>query len=168
MTLYIMVGLPGAGKTTWAKLNKDKLNSNYISRDEIRNMEDENQKKVYPKEKDIFNEYVNRIQKNIDENKNCIADATQIDSKARVKLISNLKLDNNKIVIVNLKINPNTCALRNEQRSGKACVPRLAILNMAKRLDYVENFYQDDNIIYSSIIDVDDKMNENIKINNNI
>lgn len=162
-----MIGIPGAGKSTWAKENMKRLNANYISRDSIRFAINDEGNKIYPKEKQVFNEYIHRIQESINNNENCIADATHVDEKSRKKLISNLVLkDNDEIIAVNLKVSPNICTFRNDKRIGDACVPRIAILNMAKRLNYVENFYQDDEIIYNKIIDVDEKMNENIKINN--
>ena len=77
-TVYLLIGLPGAGKTTFAKnkLNNAKL----IELDEVR--QELSNKKVIGKEYSsadneiVFNEFNNQILKEIGKNDEIIVDAT--------------------------------------------------------------------------------------------
>ena len=130
--LWLMIGIPAAGKTTKAKeLLIAWPDTKYVSRDEVRfamlNAEDE----YFAKEKDVFNKFVAEIQDGIDNHKNTIADATFLNWGSRRKLLNRL------IGLENIHVNAlifttplETCLERNAKREGRARVPEDIIRDM--------------------------------------
>ena len=100
--LYIMVGVPGCGKSTWIENNRSSY-STVISRDEIRFNMLKSDDDYFKYETKVFNEYVNQINNainypcDIDE---IYCDATQINEKSRNKLLNRLNLKDVNIIIV--------------------------------------------------------------------
>lgn len=102
-TVYLLIGLPGAGKTTFAKnkLNNAKL----IELDEVR--QELSNKKVIGKEYSsadneiVFNEFNNQILKEIGKNDEIIVDATNARLSERQKIYDLLKDYKPKFVVVN-------------------------------------------------------------------
>lgn len=130
--LYVMVGIPGAGKSTYAKAMKDE-NVVYVSRDEVRlSLIGENDE-YFSKEKAVFREFVKRIQTALDEGKNVIADASHVSKASRAKLANNLNLEGVEYVVLNMLTTPiEVCLKRNAQRTGRACVPEDSIRSMKR------------------------------------
>lgn len=138
-TLYIMCGIPGSGKSWYAKnvlMNKHTV---YISRDEIRFALVKEDEEYFAKEDQVFKSFVNQInyalgaEDNID---TVIADAAHLTWSSRRKLLNALRISKNKIHR-GIKVIPvwmNTplliCKTRNGQREGRACVPISAIHRM--------------------------------------
>ena len=147
-TLYILCGLPGCGKSTWTR-EKMKENVNpiepkwaYVSRDEVRfsilNKEDD----YFAKEKQVFQEFVNRICDDLSDAwiTNVIADATHLNEISRDKLINairckrpNLPL---RITMVYFDIPLEVCKFRNRKREGRALVPDHVMDNMYRSLQF--------------------------------
>ena len=134
--LYIMVGLPGSGKSTIAKkLIKILENTTIVSRDEIRfNLLQENDA-YFKYEKKVYNTFIDEINKKLKKG-NVIADATHISIAARHKLISRISTDYNKIIAIVITSNPHTCVERNNQRIGRAKVPEQVIWDMLKNTQF--------------------------------
>ena len=146
-TLYVTIGAPGAGKSTWAK---EILDGVWVSRDEIRNeivgldrAEQEGRKVNYfSKEDTVYSVFILAIQKNLSEGKDVIADATHIDKKARDKLFRMLnakgKLYDEAIAVV-FDVTPQTCIARNRLRKGWRRVPDHVINEMYSK--FYRDFY---------------------------
>jgi predicted kinase len=86
-TMYIMCGLPGSGKSTWARkcVEKDK-NTIIISKDAIRTMI--NGKYVFDQDREVLvKEIVQSIISGLKLNVNIIFDETNITSKKRQDLV---------------------------------------------------------------------------------
>lgn len=85
--LYVMVGLPASGKSTWAENNKDKLNAVIHSSDSIRaefgDINDQTQNNL------VFETLHKRVKEDLLEGKNVILDATNLHRRRRIHLISN-------------------------------------------------------------------------------
>ena len=95
MNKFIMlVGLPGCGKTTWAKTNIDD-DFNWISSDSIR-YELFGDKEVMEFNNIVFKTMFDRTCKSLKSGKNVIYDATNLSEKKRTNLLKNIK-DNIKI-----------------------------------------------------------------------
>ena len=136
-TLYIMCGIPGSGKSTWAKDFKEKINAAgyhcvIVSRDEIRfKLLKERGGKYFDYEGEVIEIYYQEIQKYLDRGYHVIADATQITPKSRIKLLNNLEINENTIVYcVDVDTPYSTCKKRNSKREGIKRVPNSAIEKM--------------------------------------
>ena len=130
--LYLMVGIPGSGKSTWASAQN---NSYIISRDAIRKSlvgEDVNNEKYFSKEKEVFSTFINEINSAIASSKeNIIIDATHTNPAGRKKVLSRLNLHHNlNLKIIVFPINLETALERNSKRTGFAKVPPEAIVQM--------------------------------------
>jgi len=147
-TLYILCGIPGCGKSTWAR-EKLKENMNpiepkwtYVSRDEVRFSMIKEEDDYFAKEKQVFGEYVRRICESLKDTYtvNTIADATHLNKISRDKLINAIyrmcpELDFD-IVMVYFDIPVEVCIFRNNKRSGRARVPENVIKNMYATLEF--------------------------------
>lgn len=133
--LYIMVGIPGSGKSTYAKKNFP--DAWYISRDEIRfNLVAENEE-YFSKEDEVFNEFIRMINLGLEMGNDVVADATHLNSRSRIKLFSHLNLNKEKteIIAVVMRTPLKTCLERNENRIGtRSYVPPQVIKRMSHSL----------------------------------
>lgn len=146
--LYILCGLPGCGKTSWTR-NKMKENTSstnpkwaYVSRDEVRFSIIREEDDYFSKEKQVFQEFVNRLCGNLSDAwiTNVIADATHLNKISRDKLINaicrkrpNLPLY---ITMVYFDIPLEVCKFRNAKREGRARVLDNVMDKMYQQLEF--------------------------------
>lgn len=128
--LYIMMGIPGSGKSTWCKNHVDFDNGEkYISRDEIRFHYIKTRNEYFKKEKEVYREFINKISEALSRNETVYADQTSLTESARRKLIMALpKPDEIHVVFLNTPLSE--CAENNKKRSGLKNVPMDAIYRM--------------------------------------
>lgn len=142
MDLYVMVGLPGSGKSYAAEQLREarKLlmgeNVCVISRDKIRFELLKEGEDYFKHEKEVFKIFVQRINEALQnpDYDSVIADATHINEVSRYKLLSRLNLENVNIIPIYCETSIQTCFARNCKRSGREQVPCEAIANMRARL----------------------------------
>lgn len=131
-TLYVMCGLPGAGKTHTALRLKDRL-TKHISRDEIRLSMLSDEADYFSEEVKVFSEFARQIQDALDNDFNVVADATHISRGSRAKLLNALKLNDTLVVAVDMFDVPfGVCQGRNREREGRARVPQEQMEKMNK------------------------------------
>lgn len=134
--LWLLVGIPGSGKSTWALEQLNALPSehgHWVSRDMIRFGLIKEGEEYFSKEKEVFNLFVRAVQADIDNDfiTDIYVDATHINEASREKLLGRLKnLENVNLNAVVFDIPLEVCLERNAQRTGRACVPETAIRNM--------------------------------------
>lgn len=131
--LWLLVGIPGSGKSTWVREQLDSECKHWISRDAIRFEVVQEGEEYFSKEKQVFNLFVRAVQADIDSNfiTDIYVDATHINEASREKLLGRLKnLENVNLNAVVFDIPLEVCLERNAQRTGRACVPETAIRNM--------------------------------------
>lgn len=145
-TLYIACGIPGSGKSTTFRSIKeivDNVGKNtfkIVSRDAIRFAKLRENKNIqyFDKEKEVWKEYVNTIQKYLDEKIDfVVADATQLNQKSRNKLLDSLNLEGIKIIPFSFEFPCEICLNRNELRKNDelAYVPREVIRRMNEQFE---------------------------------
>ena len=132
--LMLMCGIPGSGKTTIAK----KMTNNfikYVSRDEIRfSMLNENDE-YFSKEKEVFEEYMNQINRALKEGYDVIADATHLNRSSRAKVLNRLTIKPDTIIVACACVSLETALERNNKRAGLAKVPESQIRRMAHSIE---------------------------------
>ena len=156
--LYVMMGCPGSGKTTYAKKALMNDNTIYVSRDEIRFSLLQDGEEYFSREKEVYREFIWKIYNAIqNEHKNVIADATHLNEKSRAKLFSSLPLDFSKIEVIGIYMNTslNTCLKRNETRKNtKTYVPRGVLRRMF--FSIIPPSYKEYNGIFSKIYSIEE------------
>lgn len=146
--LYVLCGIPGCGKSTWVKNRMAENTSStdpkwaYVSRDEVRFSMITEEDDYFSKEKQVFEEFVNRLCGNLSDawTQNVIADATHLSEISRDKLINairrkrpNLPLH---ITMVYFDITLEVCKFRNDKREGRAHVPDEVMNKMYAQLEF--------------------------------
>lgn len=137
--LFITIGIPGCGKTTWIKNKIKEIGGVHISRDEIRfSLLNENDN-YFDKEIEVFEKFINTIQESIDNeiDNNIFIDATHLSESSRNKLLSRINIRDNKITFVNFEVPLEIALERNEKRTGRAFVPRGQIRRMFFQKDLI-------------------------------
>lgn len=137
MILYILCGIPGCGKSTWALnfLPKLSAGSGYVSRDEIRFSMLKNDEDYFTHENDVFNKFISDIVEYLKNDKDVIADATHLNEKSRFKLIHAIDeyFTEYQIIFVYFNTPFNISYKRNRVRKGLKQVPFDTMYNMAHR-----------------------------------
>lgn len=143
-TLYMLIGLPGAGKSTWLKTYAD--NGVIVSRDAIRFAMIGEDEPYFSKETEVFNRFIEIIQECIDDEyiENIYIDATHVTKAGRNKVLNCLNLDKVDKKCAVLATTPlHTCLLRNSLREGRERVPESAINNMALSFEWPKDEFDE-------------------------
>lgn len=127
--IFMTVGLPSSGKSTWANLNAKKLNAIVLSSDQIRK-EWYGNESVQGDNNKIF-EYINNQAKLIlDSGKNVILDATNISQKRRIHF--NKEFHKYTRNVIYFSTSPKACIIRDQHRDR--VVGEEVIMKMFKAL----------------------------------
>ena len=164
--LYIMIGIPGSGKSTYAKriiqnYNEEKKKIIYVSRDKIRfNLVKENEE-YFSREDEVYQEFIDTIRVSLVSGLDVIADATHLNKYSRMKLIGALydDLKNTEVISIFMRTPIQTCIERDYQRKGtRSYVGPMVVRRMAKSLScptFDEGYYIEDGGIFSEIYIID-------------
>ena len=128
--LYLTMGQPGAGKSTYIK-NHIKDNEVYISRDTIRfSMVKENEP-YFSKEKEVFNEFIRQINEALNKGYTVFADATHLNKSSRTKVLREITAKRSETNVIWIQTDLETSLQQNEYRKGtRAYVPEENIKRM--------------------------------------
>jgi len=130
-TLYITVGLPGSGKSTYAKEFIKGKDIEYLSSDELR--------AVYGKGEDdqtvtpiVFGHIKRKVDEFLKDGKNVLVDATSVNRKERSDYINTAKKYGAKVVALVFKMDRQGLIDRNKKRGeqGGRVVPDWVIDKM--------------------------------------
>ena len=128
--LYLMCGVPGAGKSTFLKNHIKEENSAIISRDVIRFSIVKPEEDYFSHEDEVLDIFWEQINKALAEGKDTFVDQTSLTPRARRWLLQHVegyKYAN----LIWIDENLETCLERNELRRGtRAYVPRSVIRRM--------------------------------------
>lgn len=146
-TLYLMCGLPGAGKSTFVRDHMNPITDIYVSRDEIRFKLVKENEEYFSKEKEVFRNFVYDIEAGLIQNYDVFADATHINFASRKKLLNAINKDikaYTSIEAIWVKVPKETALKQNENRKGtRSYVPPEAISRMCsqfQRPEFEEGF----------------------------
>ena len=128
--LFLMMGCPGAGKSTFLKNRIKKDTSVIISRDTIRFSIVKPNEEYFSHETKVFNSFCWQIRSSLLGSGKCIADATHLTLASRKKLLNKIDVDDLKVTICYIKTPLSTCLERNSHRVGLSRVPDSAIRRM--------------------------------------
>lgn len=150
-TLVLMVGAPGSGKSTWLKkyMSEDDI---CVSRDEIRFHLVKPEEDYFSKETEVFNIFIYEIDKALSCNKfkKVYVDATHLNKRSRLKVLSKVHSLYDGIEIIYLKKSLDTCLAQNEERKGtRSYVPRGVIRRMYESIK--EPCFREDEFYYDTI-----------------
>ena len=133
--LYMLIGLPGSGKTTWAHNNANIFKADIVSSDEFR-------QKLFGDEADqshnseVFTAMNNATIKILNSGKNVIYDATNLNRKNRIRTINYIKNNckRNVTVVAYIFDTPiDMCKSNNLKRTRQ--VPDIVYDNMLKHFE---------------------------------
>lgn len=135
--VFLMCGCPGSGKSTWVRERIVKYGGYHVSRDEIRfAILDERGGDYFDYENEVIQTFIARINELLDNNEQCIdiyVDATHLTDNSRNQIMRQLHLEDTYKIAVWMKVPLIVCLARNDERTGRAKVPRTTITNMYNR-----------------------------------
>ena len=135
-TLYIMVGLPGSGKSTYAKEFIKDQQVEYLSSDSLRAVfgKNESDQSVTPK---VFGHIKTKVDEYLRDNKNVLVDATSVNRKERSDYIKTAKKYGAKVVAIVFKMDRQGLIERNKKRGeqGGRVVPTNIIDRMLSKYE---------------------------------
>lgn len=132
--LYLMCGIPGAGKSTFLKkIKNNNKNAEIVSRDEIRFSIVKPDEHYFSHEDEVLIEFWKQINEGLAKGKDVFVDQTSLTPKSRKYLLEHVTgYTHANIIWINEDLN--TCLERNELRKGtRAYVPKNVIYNMANQ-----------------------------------
>lgn len=129
-SLVLMMGVPGSGKTTYAKKFIGE-NDIYVSRDEIRFSLVAEDEPYFSKENEVLQTFIRTINDALPiAQRYVVADATHLNMGSRAKILKNLHNKPDAIYVIYMAVSLQTALERNAQREGRALVPETSIKNM--------------------------------------
>ena len=146
--LYLMMGVPGSGKSTYAK-NILKYGDIYVSRDEIRYSLLTDEDDYFAKENEVIKTFIESIDKSLAMEEYCgdvFADATHLSPKGRAQVLKQLK-NKDRVSVIYLDIPLNVILERNAKRTGRALVPEDVVrrmynsIQLPTRAEGIESIY---------------------------
>ena len=154
--LILMVGCPGAGKSTWLQQHKQE-NEIIVSRDQIRFKMLQEGEDYFSKEDQVWLKYIAAIEWYINHGETVYADATHLNKRARLKLLNVLLNEPTEIEIIYFNIPLEVAQERNAKRAGRAYVPPKAVERMYHSLE--EPQWKEGKFTYNKIYIVDENGN---------
>lgn len=135
-TLYITVGLPGSGKSTYAKEFIKGKEIEYLSSDSLRAVygKDENDQSVTSI---VFGHIKRKVDEFLKDGKNVLVDATSVNRKERSDYINTAKKYGAKVVAIVFKMDRQGLIDRNKKRGeqGGRVVPTNIIDRMISKYE---------------------------------
>jgi predicted kinase len=120
MVLYLMVGIQGSGKTTWARANAGRLAAEIVSSDAIRNELEAQGRDATDQGDQVFASLEERLAKLLDAGRHVIADATHARLAWRAKELAIARRRGARTVAVWLQTSLAVCRARNQRKPGGA------------------------------------------------
>lgn len=144
--LYLMMGCPGSGKSTFLKNKIKNKNSVIISRDEIRFSIIKPNEPYFAHENEVCAAMWEKINVELANGKNVFVDQTSLTVRSRKWLLQHVKVKYDHLNIIWVDASLETCLARNKTRHGTmAFVPEESLIRMYKSIvppTIEEGFYR--------------------------
>jgi len=148
-TIYIAVGLPGSGKSTYAKNFIKGKDIEYLSSDELRAVfgKSEEDQTMTPL---VIGHIKRKVDEFLKDGKNVLVDATSVNRKERADYINTAKKYGAKVVVLVFKLDRQGLIDRNKKRGqeGGRVVPDWVIDKMLAKYEEPSTSEGIDEIIY--------------------
>lgn len=129
--LFLMMGCPGSGKSTWCSTHLNKNKIAYISRDAIRFDLVPEGEEYFSKEDEVFNRFISEINSSLKIGMDVYADATHLTKSSRWLLLKNINTASaEEVNVIWIKTPLEVALQRNEKRTGRALVPKSVVKRM--------------------------------------
>ena len=112
-TIYVLVGLPGSGKTTWA--HDHFRDAAIFSSDDYRERLFNTLETTPEQNKEVFGSLYSDLFKRLNSGHDCVYDATNTSRKDRRRVLSNVRKEHRKIAIY-FDVSVELAKKRNQQR----------------------------------------------------
>lgn len=135
--LYLMMGCPGSGKSTYLKTRFSQRPLAVISRDEIRFSMVKEDEEYFSRENEVYAEFIQQIKDALDFNAEVFADATHLNERSRAKTLRALgeSLKDVEVNIIWVRVPVEIALAQNENRKGtRSYVPKSVIRRMHLQL----------------------------------
>ena len=134
--LFLMMGCPGSGKSTFIEKNMSMFNSpKIISRDKIRFSLLKEGDDYFSKENEVFKRFIKDINNSLNRGYgDTIVDATHISQGSRRKLLNAVQSNYDEVIVIWVKVPLSIALERNKGRDGLSLVPEDSIRNMHHNL----------------------------------
>lgn len=129
--LFILIGIPCSGKSTYSKKFLYKTNTLVVSSDEIRKELTGTYKYSSKNNESVFKIAKTRIYEALSDGYDVVWDATNLNEKHRKDFIKIGKITNSELVAVVFNIPLQVCLNRNSQRDFEIRLPDTVIKKMA-------------------------------------
>lgn len=120
LELVVLVGLPGAGKSTFAR--RFAQSHERVSRDELRQSRSPRRR------------HAELIVRALRAGRSVVVDDTNVSPEQRAPLFAAARAHDARVVVYRFTAEPHECVARNAQREGAARVPAVAIFAAARKL----------------------------------
>lgn len=135
-TLYIPIGIPGSGKTTYGKdLSYVDENLVIVSPDKVRGIL-YGDISIQGDGREVFSIAYYEAIKALKSGKNVYFDATNLTPWTRFRLYERCKQYVNKVIAIEFHVSYDSCLERNKSRNRK--VPERVIKNMSSKISFID------------------------------
>lgn len=130
--VWILSGTPGSGKSTWVHKRIAEHGGVHCSRDEIRFSLLKDDEDYFAHEDEVITIWLEKVTNAINdpEVEDIYVDATHLTEKSRAKVLNELPIGDYFVTTVFFDVPLETCIERNDERIGRAFVPRSVIRRM--------------------------------------
>src|SRR5262245_4903824 len=138
--VYLLIGVQGSGKSTWARANAERLQAVILASDEVRNELEARGIDATGEGDQVFAMVEERLARLLEEGKNVIVDATHARQKWRARHIAIAREHRAKVIAVWFDLPLTVCLTRNSQkpgglRWGERIVPKEVLLGVAQSFE---------------------------------